>query len=77
VIRPEGLFAVRQLNHLVRLATGMAGGKRSVARRMPVLGNDHLLELLGETVDQQDDLVTLGHGQLAAGSEVVLDVDDQ
>ena len=49
---------------------------------VPVLGEDYVLETLGEAVDDGDDLVALGDGERSAYSinsraEVVLYVDDQ
>ena len=47
-----------------------------MARRVPVLGQHHVLEGLGDFVDQRDDLVALGDREAAAGQEAVLHVDD-
>jgi hypothetical protein len=48
----------------------MAGG-------VPILCNDDLGELTGEPVDQRHNQVTFRYCQLAAGGEVVLNVDNQ
>ena len=47
-----------------------------MARRVPVLGQDHRVEFGHQGVDIGHDLVALGHGKRAAGAEIVLDVDD-
>ena len=46
-------------------------------RGVPVLGEDDVIEFFGEGVDQGDDGVAVGYGEVAAGHEVVLDVDDE
>jgi len=43
-----------------------------VAARMPVLGQDHMGEFGGETVDGGDDPVALRHGECAAGTEIII-----
>src|SRR5580700_9404736 len=43
---------------------------------MPVLRQHHVGEPRGEAVDQRNDLITMRHAQRAAGTEVVLDIDD-
>src|SRR5206468_1065864 len=50
--------------------------KRLVAGRMPVLGQDDMLEAAGERVDDRHYLVAARHGEGAARTEIVLDVDD-
>src|SRR5256885_1045948 len=54
----------------------MAGSKRDMPRRMPVLGADHVGEALAERVDDRDDLLAVLHGEAAARQKTVLDVDD-
>ena len=47
-----------------------------MAGRMPVLGQDDVFEALCEAVDHRDDLVSFRNRQRAAGTEIVLHVDD-
>ena len=44
---------------------------------VPVLGEDDVVEFLGEGVDEWDDGVAVGDGEVSTGHEVVLDVDDE
>ncbi len=44
---------------------------------VPVLGEDDVVEFLGEGVDEGDDGVAVCYGQGAPGHEVVLHVDDE
>jgi len=76
MVGPQDLIAVRQLDALERLLAGMGRGEGDVARRVPVLGQHHVLEGLGDSVDQRDDLVALGDREAASGQEAVLHVDD-
>jgi hypothetical protein len=48
-----------------------------MARHVPVLGQDHRLEVVHEGVDGRDDLVAARDGERAAGAEVVLHVHDE
>src|SRR5713101_3998351 len=47
-----------------------------MARRMPVLRQDDVLEALGERIHERHDLVAFLHREPAAGAKVVLHVDD-
>jgi hypothetical protein len=46
-----------------------------MVRRMPVLGQHDVLEALGETVNQWNNLIPAWHRQASSGTEVILDVD--
>ena len=48
-----------------------------MAARVPILGEDDVLESLAETVDDGDDLVSTVYCERAAGAEIVLDIHDQ
>jgi hypothetical protein len=48
-----------------------------MASRMPVLGENDVLEPGSNAVDCRYDHITLGNSQLAAGAEVALHVDDE
>ena len=47
-----------------------------MAARVPVLGQDDMREFRRQPVDGGNDLVALRHGQRAAGTEIVLNIDD-
>jgi len=74
MVRPQHLRAIGQRDGLERPASRMRGGERQVARRMPVLGQHHMVEFRGEAVDRRDDLVAARHREAAAGAEIVLHV---
>ena len=76
VLGPEGLGAVVDLGDFEGLLV-VGGGEGDVAVGMPVLGEDDVIELLGDGVDEGDDLVALSDGERASGHEIVLDVDDE
>ena len=44
---------------------------------VPVLGVDDVLEALAETVDERNDLIAAFNGEGTAGTEIILDVDDE
>ena len=48
----------------------MAGG-------MPVLGQDNMFEILGEIIDEGNDLIGIGHGEISAGTKIILYVNDE
>ena len=54
----------------------MAGRKARVTRRMPVLREHHAVAVRNQLVHQWYDLVATRNGQCAAGTKIVLDVDD-
>ena len=76
VFGPEGLRAVRDLNDLEKLLI-VRGGEGDVLGGMPVLSEDDVVELLREGVDERDDLIAVDYREVAAGTEVVLYVDDE
>ena len=76
VIGPQHLLTVvepdRRKRHLA-----MRRSERDVARRVPVLRQQDVVEARSETVDNGDDFVAALDRQLTARQEVVLDIDDQ
>src|SRR6266436_8169470 len=77
VVRPQNLRAVRDFDGIERASAGVRAGKRSMSRRVPVLGQDHMGEGSRQPVDRGDDRIAIGHGERTAGAEIVLDIDDQ
>ena len=75
MVRPQNLIAVGKLDHLERFLAFMAGRKRNVMRRVPVLRHHHVFEALGDTVDHRNHLLTILDRQTAAGQEAILHVD--
>src|SRR5262249_43442251 len=77
MVRPQDLRSVGDLDRLVRLPAGMRRRERQMSRRMPVLRQYHVLEAPGDAIDAGHDLVAARHRETAAGTEIVLDVDDE
>jgi len=73
VLGPEVLGAVRNFDGFVRLLV-VGGGEGDVLRRVPVLGEDDVVEFFGQGVDDGYDAVAVFYGQGATGHEVVLDI---
>jgi hypothetical protein len=44
---------------------------------MPVLGQHHVIEAFGETIDDRHHGIAIDNGKRAAGTEIILHVDDQ
>jgi hypothetical protein len=76
VLGPEDLGAVVDFDDLERLFV-VGGGEGDVLVRVPVLGEDDVVESFGEGVDDGDYGIAVGDAEVSAGHEVVLDVDDQ
>lgn len=76
MVRPEGLGSIGDLDSTEGAGTRMRRGEGDVSGWMPVLGEDDMLELLAEPVDEGDDLITVFDGERSAGTEIVLQVDD-
>jgi hypothetical protein len=77
VVRPERLLVVRRVDCVGKGFEVVGAGEGDVARGVPVLGEDDVVEAGSERVDTGNDLVAVGNGQRAAGHEVNLHVDDQ
>jgi|GEM_PF-5960620 len=45
--------------------------------RVPVLRENDMFEAAGKQVDRRNDFVAARHGKKAAGTEIILNVDDQ
>ena len=77
VFRPQGLREAVQGDVVKRLFAGVGAGEALVSGGVPVLGGDDERVVVHGGIDRGDDGVAIGHGQGAAGHEVVLDVDEQ
>ena len=55
----------------------MVGGERGVIGGMPVLRRHDMREAAHQPVDAGDHGVAVGHGERAAGAEIVLHVDGE
>ncbi len=77
VVGPEGLRAVGGVDGVGGAAAGVGAGEGDVAGGVPVLGEEDVGEAAAEAVDERDDLVAVLDGEMAAGAEVVLQVDDE
>ena len=76
VIGPEGLGTISGFDGFEGLFV-VGRGEGDVLGWVPVLGEDDVVEFSGEDVDRGDDDVTVWDRQIAAGHEVILDVDDE
>jgi hypothetical protein len=77
VVWPEGLLAVGRVDGVGERLEVVGAGKGDMACRVPVLGEDDVIEAGGQGVDAGDDFVAAGDGKGTAGQEVQLHVDDQ
>jgi len=59
MIRPEGLGAVRGFDGFERFLVGVGGRERNVLGRVPVLGEDDVVEFFGEGVDEGNDGIAI------------------
>src|SRR5580704_15965558 len=75
MVWPQGLWPVGELHGAESLAARPGAGERSVARWMPVLGQDDMLVTADQAVDHRHDRAGSGNGQRTAVAEVVLHVD--
>jgi hypothetical protein len=55
----------------------VGAGEGDVARGVPVLGKDDVMEESGEGVDAGENGIAIGYGKGAAGEKVELHVDDE
>src|SRR5690606_29414751 len=76
VVGPKRLWTVRHLDGAERIGARMRRGKAGVASRVPVLRQDHMVELADQAINQRHDLVAAIYGERAAGAKIVLQVDD-
>ena len=55
----------------------MRRGEGAMARRMPILGQDDMIEAFGKAIDDRNHAIAVGNRQRTAGAEIVLHVDNQ
>lgn len=77
MMRPEDLRTIVQFDRLERCPAGMAGGEGGVSGRMPVLRQHDMAKAAPERVHDGHDRIAIRHREIAAGTEIVLDVDDE
>ena len=75
MIGPQHLIAIGELDHFERLLAVVGRRKRDVMRRVPILRHHDVLEVLGDAVDDRNDLIAVFDRKAAAGQETVLHVD--
>ena len=62
----------------LRQGLGLVGGmKGDVLRGVPILGEQDVRETAGESVDAGEDFVAPGYGEVPAGHEVGLEIDEE
>jgi len=77
VVGPEHLRTVGGFDSVGKGMKAVGAGEGDVVERVPVLGEDDVVEAGGEGVDAGEDGVAVGDGQGAAGEKVQLHVDDK
>lgn len=77
VFGPEGLKPVSSLYCLVRSLIRVGRGVRDVARRVPVLREDNVIESSTKSVYERDDCVSICNRQGSSRAKVVLEIDDE
>ena len=55
----------------------MVAGEAAVVDGVPILRGHHEVELRHEFIDDGNDGIALRHGEVPAGEEVVLNIDDK
>jgi hypothetical protein len=76
MVRPQRLLAITKLYLLEGPLPRVGTGERPMAGWVPVLGEDDVLEERRDFVDDGDDFIAARDGELPAGAEIVLHVDD-
>jgi len=71
------LRAVGKLDGIVRLFGGMRCGEGRVIGRMPVLSQNDVLKSRRDAMDGRDYLVAARNSKRAAGTKIILHVDDE
>ena len=77
MVRPKSLRTIGGVDGFKRMLAGMGGCERAVPCRMPILSEDYVPEPCGEMIDQRHDCIAVLNGEMAAGTEITLRVDDQ
>ena len=77
MVGPQRLLPIGHLDALECCPARMRRRKGTMTRWMPVLGQHHMLEALGQPIDDRHDIIAVGNGQPAVAAEIVLHVDDQ
>jgi hypothetical protein len=65
------------LNLGERFLARVGGSKGDVLGRVPVLGEEDVVEAAGESVDERENFVAAGYGECATGHEVGLEIDQE
>ena len=77
VIRPQNLLESVYIDRLSGLLTLVSRGEGYMSLGMPVLRCHHKRKRMRQFVDHRDNPIPLRHLQTAAGTEIVLDVNDE
>jgi hypothetical protein len=82
VVRPKRLFAVRRVDAVREGLKTVCAGKGDVSCGVPVLGEDHVVEVRSKCVEAGDDVRAAGNGKGcgvlgATGQKIALHVDEQ
>src|SRR3546814_17633564 len=74
MVRPQGLRPVAPVDAVEGLSARVGRGKRPVAGRMPVLGQDHLGQSDDQQVDHRHDGIDVRERPRTAGQELHITV---
>jgi hypothetical protein len=77
MVGPQHVCTMRSLDHFERMVSGVIGGEGVMVAGMPVLGQNHMAEGVGDPVDHWNHFLAARHGQSASVAEVILHVDHQ
>ena len=75
MVRPQHLGAVKHLGGFKRCFTAVSAGKRCMACRMPILGDDDIGKSGRHAVDDGDHLRPTGNSQVTAIAKTILHID--
>src|SRR4029077_18555963 len=76
MIRPQHLWSVGHGDRVVGRSPRMRGCKRQVSGRMPILREHDIAKVFREPVEHCYDFMALRYRKCAAGTEVVLYIDN-
>ena len=77
MLGPKRLLAIWHRDAFEWARSRMRCDERTVARRMPILGQHHVIKAFGETVDNRHHGIAFGNRKRAARTEIVLHIDYQ
>jgi hypothetical protein len=77
MVRPKRLYSITQLDLLEGPLKWMGACEGGMPSGMPILRENNMFKPRRDAVNDLDHSIAIGHGQRAARTEIVLDVDDE